>query len=88
MSWSEWNHCEQNESKLVYIVNVIFPSTKFLDLLEIKITLRSKNILNRFCIVKDSHVRYTFHPGRENSYLTSHAQDVEDFLKKIKSSLF
>ena len=79
----------QNESEHVYIVNVIFPYTKFLDLLEIKITLIFKNILNLFCLVKDLHnIGYTFHPDRDTSCLTSHIQDLKDFLNKSKSSLF
>ena len=72
----------------VYIVNVTFPSTKFLDLLEIKIALRPKHILNRSCLVKDSLVRYPVQPNTDTSDSASHAQDVEDFLKKNKSSLF
>ena len=69
-------------AKLVYIINIIFPSTKFLDLLEIKI------ILNRFCLVKDLHIRYPFQLDGDTSDLTSHALDVKDFLKKNKSILF
>ena len=74
-----------SRGKLVYIVNVIFLSTKFLDLPEIKITPRSKNIPNRFCLVKDSHIRYQFQPDRNASDLTSYAQDeqVKPILKLI-----
>ena len=46
VSWSERNHCEQNYSKLVYVVNVISLSTKFIDLLEIKVKLKSKKYTN------------------------------------------
>ena len=71
-----------------FFVNVTFPFIKFRDLLEIKITLRYKNIPNRFYLVKDSLIRYPVQPVRDTSDLTSHAQYVEDFLKKYKSSLF
>ena len=73
----------------VCIVNVtFFPFTKFLVLPKLKITLRSKNILNRVCLVKDSLIKYPVQPDRHTSDVPSHAQDVEEFLKKNKSSLF
>ena len=53
----------------------MFPSTTFLDLSEIKVTLRSKNILNRLCLVKDSHMRYPFQPDRDTSDLTRDPTD-------------
>ena len=69
----------------VYIVNVTFPSTKFLDLLEIKITLRSKNIPSRFSLVKDSLIKCPIQPERDTLDLTSHVQDVEEFSQEDKS---
>ena len=39
---------EPLRTKLVHTVNAIFPSTKFLDLPEIKITLRSKKYTKPF----------------------------------------
>ena len=43
---------------------------------------------NLFCLVKDLHVGYTFHPDRGTLYLTSHAQDAEELFINNKSSIF
>ena len=41
-------NCEQNESKHVHIINIIFLSSKFQYLLKIKVTLRSKGMTNLY----------------------------------------
>ena len=73
--------CEQNDSELVYVVNIIFLPTKFLDLSGIEISLLIKNILSLFCLVKDSHMRYTFR-------LEQITLKTSNILKENKSNLF
>ena len=55
------------ELKLVYDVNVIFLTAKFVDLLEIKTVLRLKKCTESVYPVKDSHMKYTFHPDKGTS---------------------
>ena len=69
-------HCEQNKSKLVYVVNIVFLPTKFLDLSGFKILLSLKKCTQSVYLVKDSHMKYTFHPDKDSSYLTSYTQDI------------
>ena len=50
--------------------------------------LRSKRYVKRVFLVKDLHIGYKVHPDRDTSYLTSHAQDIEEFLNKNSQASF
>ena len=55
------------ELKPVYDVNIIFLPIKFVDLLGIRIVLRLKKYTDSVYPVKDSHMKYTFHPDKGTS---------------------